>query len=584
MLRNRLALALLVATGCSNTPSSSPGVWHDGYEHRLVVKLLDGKFDLPAEADGLDLVPMIRLPDKKADAIDRNLRGLFTSPPTADRDAAIDAASKLAGIDTVLYVYLEPIDIEDPADIAPTTPGFDAQQTYRSPLGVDAAFATLVGANGAGVRLLDVESAWDYAHEDLVGLDMHPEPNQTIASDFIAEQRFHHGSAVIGVTSSLDNGYGMTGLVRGAEVYTFPQKTNEAGWRRVDAVAAAIAAARPGDVVLLEMQTFGADGNYGPAEYEQAVWSVVKAGTDRGVIVVAAAGNGAEDLDGPGYAEYRARGDSGAIIVGAASHEGERLDFSTFGARVDVHGWGENVATLGYGELATVGDDVHQAYTARFAGTSSASPIVASAAVAIQSFAIARLGRSLAPDEMRQLLVSTGTPQLPSVAGKIGPRPNIRAAIEKLAPAMELVCTDTEDDDGDGMIDCADADCAATAACARPVRTYAAAPARAIPDNDPIGTTSRIRITDTGTVTSVKVTIGITHPTASDLVVTVRHGGVTMDVVRNTGGTSSNINATFAITGLGSDLAGDWFLQVADTVSGETGTLDSWKLDLEVAP
>lgn len=559
-------------------------VWHQGYEHRLVVKLLDGKFDLPAAADGLGLAPMIRLPDKKADAIDRNLRGLYTSPPTADRDAAVAAATNLADLDGVLYVYLEPIDIEDPADIAPPTSPFDERQDYRTPVGIDAAFGALVGATGEGVRLLDVESAWDHQHEDLAGIDLHPEPGQTIADDFIAEQRFHHGTAVIGVTSSIDNGFGMSGLVRGAEVYTFPQKTNEGGWRRVDAVAAAIAAARPGDVVLLEMQTVGANGNYGPAEYEQAVWSVVKAGTDRGVIVVAAAGNGTEDLDSAGYSEYRARGDSGAIIVGAASHAGERMGFSTFGSRVDVHGWGENVATLGYGDLATVGGDIHQAYTAKFSGTSSASPIVASAAVAIQSFAIGRLGRTLTPAEMRELLVSTGTPQLSAVAGKIGPRPNIRAAVEKLAAGMELVCTGGQDDDGDGKVDCADTDCAGAAACAQPARTYSATPARAIPDNDALGTTSRIRITDTGTVTAVKVTVGITHPSASDLVVTLRHGGVTKDVVRNAGGTSANINASFTITGLGTDLAGDWFLQVSDTVTGETGTLDSWKLDLAVAP
>ena len=233
----------------------------------------------------------------------------------------------------------------------------------------------------------------------------------------------------------------------------------------MEAVAAAIAAARPGDVVLLEMQTFGANGNYGPAEYDPAVWTLVKRATDAGIIVVAAAGNGTEDLDSPDYEEYRARGDSGAIIVGAGNPDGGRMYFSSFGARVNVHGWGEGVASLGYGDLAMVGDDAHQSYTASFSGTSSASPIVASAVVALQSFAQQRLGRTLAPLEVRELLVTTGTPQLAGDAGTIGPRPNLRAALEALGAGMELVCTDTQDDDADGTTDCADPDCATSPAC-----------------------------------------------------------------------------------------------------------------------
>ena len=108
------------------------------------------------------------------------------------------------------------------------------------------------------------------------------------------------------------------------------------------------------------------------------------------------------------------------------------MSFSTYGSRVDLHGWGTDVASLGYGDLIRVGNDINQAYTAVFAGTSSASPIVASACVAIQSYARAQLGRPLAPHELRDLLVQTGKPQADPAAGHIGPLPNLRAALEPL--------------------------------------------------------------------------------------------------------------------------------------------------------
>ena len=67
-----------------------------------------------------------------------------------------------------------------------------------------------------------------------------------------------------------------------------------------------------------------------------------------------------------------------------------RLSFSTYGSRVDVQGWGHNVTTTGYGGLFTGGGDPNQYYTATFNGTSSASPIVAGAAAALQGIQLAR--------------------------------------------------------------------------------------------------------------------------------------------------------------------------------------------------
>ena len=183
----------------------------------------------------------------------------------------------------------------------------------------------------------------------------------------------------VGISAAPGNGYGIDGTVEDAVIYTYPEWTVEAGYRRVTAITNAIAASEVGDVVLLEMQTTGDGGDYGPAELDPAVWTVVKAGSDAGVVIVAAAGNGSQDLDSPAYAPYMARGDSGAIIVGAGSPDAahNRLGFSTYGSRVNVQGWGGAVFTLGYGHFATYGGDPNQRYTDYFSGTSSASAMVA---------------------------------------------------------------------------------------------------------------------------------------------------------------------------------------------------------------
>jgi subtilisin family serine protease len=89
------------------------------------------------------------------------------------------------------------------------------------------------------------------------------------------------------------------------------------------------------------------------------------------------------------------------------------------------------VATLDYGDLQECDGLTDRHYTGRFSGTSSASPIVAGAAVLIQSTAKAR-GFQLAPIEMRTLLNATGSPQVDRNADNIGPRPNLARALRQL--------------------------------------------------------------------------------------------------------------------------------------------------------
>jgi hypothetical protein len=358
---------------------------------------------------------------------------LLLRPAASNNEALLHIGQELLALPSVEFVELMAVGTPPPADIPPTTPDHTALQTYFGP---DPGLNLPTSASGGGIRLSDCEYGWVYSHEDLEDIDLHPEPGQTIHPDVIANNWDEHGTAAFGSSAAAVNDYGASGMAPGAEFYTFPEWTVEGGPRRVTAITNAIAGSAAGDVVLLEMQEIGAGGSYAPAEVDMAVWTVVKTGTDAGVVVVGAAGNGAQDLDSGPYQEYRDRGDSGAILVGAGSATvaHDRLSFSTYGSRVNVQAWGHAVFTLGYGDFAQYGGDKNQRYTGSFSGTSSASGLVAGAVTVVQNAAIAYLGSPLDPVEMRQLLIDTGIPQ--GSGGHIGPALDVTAAIDQLASAI----------------------------------------------------------------------------------------------------------------------------------------------------
>jgi len=387
----------------------------------------------------LSFAPLIALPQAKLDALEAraavrsgamqpDLGGMLVAHGAEETLEA--AARELLALDEVEWVHFAELAPPPPcSDLVPATPHYFAQglQSYHGPdPGLNMAFAWSLGAQGQGVQIADCEYGYIQGSEDLCAIA--DEPGQTIHPNTIANGWDNHGTAVFGEMIGLSNGYGITGLVPAASGLFFPELSVEEGNRRLAAITNAIATVDAGDIVVLEMQTTGAGGNYGPAELDPAVWNVTKVGTDAGVVVVAAAGNGNQNLDSAPYAPYMALDDSGAIIVGAgtASTQHNKLSFSTYGARVDVQAWGEQVFTQGYGDFSQLGGDKKQRYTAGFGGTSSATPLVASAAAALQSLAQATHGCAMDSRAIRQLLIDTGRPQ--GTGGHIGPFPDMQAA------------------------------------------------------------------------------------------------------------------------------------------------------------
>jgi hypothetical protein len=428
------------------------------HPHRLIVKFRDpvrarstaqglvslADVDLSAinvieRGHGVRFSQVINLPQAKLDFLEQraartsgvaqpDLAGMMIAHAPDDRLQQV--ANDLNALDLTEFVSFQEMMPPPPCDdISPVTPIYNAFQGYHGPnpgLNMTAAWS-LGNTRGAGIKIADCEYGYNANHEDLCNIIM--EPGQTIHPDVIAYGFDEHGTAVFGELIGLDNDYGCIGLVPEAEALFFTEWSFEESFRRVTAIANALASVDAGDIVVLEMQELGPGGDYGPAELEPAVWTLVKNGTDAGIIVVAAAGNGAQDLDSPVYQEYRDRGDSGAIIVGAGGADTlhARLSFSTYGSRVNVQGWGDWVFTLGYGDYAEHGGDKNQRYISYFGGTSSATPLVAAACAAIQGLAEENSGIRLSPVELRDLLMETGIPQ-GGGGGHIGPFPNVLSA------------------------------------------------------------------------------------------------------------------------------------------------------------
>ncbi|OIQ21067.1 MAG: hypothetical protein BM557_04740 [Flavobacterium sp. MedPE-SWcel] len=320
-----------------------------------------------------------------------------------------------------------------PSDIAPVTPSYFLSQGYiQADPGVNMQYAWDLGYAGAGVTLKDVEYGLNTNHEEFNEKNTSIATGMTISSA-VSESYTEHGTAAVGVAYADNASYGVSGMAHeldGAVLY--PEWTAENGYNRVYAITQAINNTVAGDVIMYELQVpVSGDGDFVPAEYNSVVWDLTKAATDAGIVIVAAAGNGDQNLDLPEFSEYMNRGDSGAIIVGAGSPDvnHDRMYFSTYGSRVDVQGWGYNVITTGYGDLYAIGGDFNQYYTS-FSGTSSATPIVASCAAVLQSYYHTQNGGYLTSQQLRDVLKETGVSQgVASIIEPIGPIPNMEMAL-----------------------------------------------------------------------------------------------------------------------------------------------------------
>ena len=318
------------------------------------------------------------------------------------------------------------------------------RQGYLGPApgGVDAQFAwTIPGGKGIGIKVIDIEGAWNFRHEDLL-------QNQNGLAGGSMNSNIawrNHGTAVIGEIggdeNNIRNYWNCTHVcsIRGYSIFGPNNAFHVAMKKAADMLS-------PGDIILIELHAPGPDASgqgqdgYIAMEYWNLNFDAIKYATSKGIIVVEAAGNGSRNLDHPVFQNKfnRTLRDSGAIVVGAGAPpsgnhgpDRSRLGFSNWGKIVDVQGWGREVVTTGYGDLQ--GGDENKWYTAQFSGTSSASPIIVGVIASLQGIRKAKGQPPLTFGQIRNMFHTTGSlqqdaPNRPKTQ-RIGNRPDLKQMI-----------------------------------------------------------------------------------------------------------------------------------------------------------
>ena len=325
------------------------------------------------------------------------------------------------------------------------------------------------GADGTGVRIIDIEGAWRFTHTDLLLNQGEPEGGLLRGTQNNDPEWAKHGTAVFGILGGDKNDFGITGICPGAVLQAVSNiDANDRGWGTATAIRHAADQLDPGDIILIELQmpgptsfsTSNSQDGYIPVEWWEDNLAAIRYATLKDVIVVEAGGNGQSDLNSTTYDNSqglftsswsnpfrRDPIDSGAIIVGAgAPPEGthrrttecdrSRLTFSNHGAMFDAQGWGMHVETCGGGGRIFLGavDDEDVQYTRVFSGTSSAAAMVAGALACVQGALKGANRPPLTPSQARELLRrgGLGSPQQkangrsgPPLNSLIGSRPNL---------------------------------------------------------------------------------------------------------------------------------------------------------------
>ncbi len=198
-----------------------------------------------------------------------------------------------------------------------------------------------------------IDTGVDYNHEDLDDGRVRTDIDQDYVNDDDDAMDDHsHGTHVAGtIAAETNNGVGVAGVMWQAQILPLKVLSNR-GSGSSDDVAAAIryAADQGADAINMSL---------GSRSCSQTIADAVNYAYDKGVVIVAAAGNSGSSI---GYPAKHAP----VIAVGATDHNDHKAYFSNYGDELDVVAPGVSI-------FSTVPNNGYDA----FSGTSMASPHVA---------------------------------------------------------------------------------------------------------------------------------------------------------------------------------------------------------------
>ncbi len=222
--------------------------------------------------------------------------------------------------------------------------------------------------------------------DDLRGWDFTDAPDYPAAGDYLGRDNdpadeMGHGTQVAGIIAAVaDNNLGIAGIAHGCKVMNL-RSFNSRGEGDEDDSAAAILYAVAQGAQIINM-------SWGDEFITLLLDDVLRYAANRGVMLVASAGNAATDkIHYPSALEV-------AISVGAVNRENNRAGFSNYGATLDMVAPGVDIYTT----------TLEAAYDSSSSGTSFSAPMVSAAAALLLS-----ADPLLDADAVRGILMATAT-------------------------------------------------------------------------------------------------------------------------------------------------------------------------------
>ena len=295
----------------------------------------------------------------------------------------------------------------------PDDPNFTTNQwNLKDPYGVKAQGAWSRGLSGAGVRVAVIDSGINAYHQDfgsgtLVkdGFAFNSSNGAYLGSVAanglsVVSDGFGHGTMVSSIIAAIaNNGLNIAGLAYGAEIVPF-KVMSDSGTGTLSPLAAALNyIAANNDTLGIGVVNISLGAHLDPPS--ASLQSAIDAVTSKGIIVVAAVGNGYEYPVGSGIKDYTAlmypAACTGVIGVASTGQTGLKSSFSQYNSSVDVAAPGESI--WGLVNTNTTGSKSGQ-------GTSYASPLAAAAAALLKEIDPGADG-----DDFLALLEETSVPK-----------------------------------------------------------------------------------------------------------------------------------------------------------------------------
>ncbi|MEG4278409.1 FG-GAP-like repeat-containing protein [Microcoleus sp. MON1_C1] len=368
--------------------------------------------------------------------------------PNADLLATQTSLAQDPRVETVELNYLLSI------NSVPNDPQFDqlwglnnTGQTGGTPdADIDAPEAWDIQRGSKNVVVAVIDTGVDYTHQDLAanmwtnlreiaGNDIDDDENGYIDDvrgyDFVNNDRDPmddkgHGTHVAGTIGAVgNNNIGVVGVSQNVSI--MPLKFNFDGLGSTsDAVRAVDYATKKGAKVI--------NASFSGGSYSQAMFNAIGDANNKGVLFIAAAGNGPSNNDS--LPSYPANYDLPNVISVAATNDVDQLSgFSNYGENtVDLGAPGGTGAVFPGGDKRDIRSTLPNNQYGWIPGTSQAAPHVAGAAALLLA-----QNPSLTVTELKNILMTTTDP-LPSLQGKTvsGGRLNLRKALNQIS-----VFTDT---------------------------------------------------------------------------------------------------------------------------------------------